>query len=127
MFCENGTLRSTSANVVVGASELDEDDDDDDIEEALILLLSSMTMSSDDEDFNPDALEARDVKEEYDSDPSDTGSDTDDGAGSGSGSEGEKQKRREVSIPFLKFRALEVYGNSFLDRNFKDRVVHSNS
>jgi len=56
---------------------------------------SDNSMSSDDEDFNPDALEARDVKEEYDSDPSDTGSDTDDGAGSGSGSEGEKQKRRE--------------------------------
>merc|ERR1719348_2722581 len=56
---------------------------------------SDNSMSSDDEDFNPDKLEARDVKEEYDSDPSDTGSDTDDGAGSGSGSEGEKQKRRE--------------------------------
>merc|ERR1719342_538485 len=56
---------------------------------------SDNPMSSDDEDFNPDKLEAKDVKEEYDSDPSDTGSDTDDGAGSGSGSEGEKQKRRE--------------------------------
>ena len=53
-------------------------------------------MSSDDEDFNPDHLTAKDVKEEYDSDPSDTGSDTDDAAGSGDGSEGEKQKRREV-------------------------------
>ena len=31
------------------------------------------SMSSDDEDFNPDALEAKDAKEEYDSDPSDTG------------------------------------------------------
>merc|ERR1712241_513979 len=51
------------------------------------------SMSSDDEDFNPDALEARDVKEEYDSDPSDTGSS--DGEGSGSGSEGEKEKRRK--------------------------------
>ena len=30
-------------------------------------------MSSDDEDFNPDELEARSAKEEYDSDPSDTG------------------------------------------------------
>ena len=45
-------------------------------------------------DFNPDALEARDVKEEYDSDPSDTGSSDDEG--SGSGSEGEKEKRRKV-------------------------------
>ena len=52
------------------------------------------SMSSDDEDFNPDKLEAKDVKEEYDSDPSDTGSDTDEG--SGSGSEGEKAKRRQV-------------------------------
>merc|ERR1712098_463602 len=61
---------------------------------------SDNSMSSDDEDFNPDKLEAKDVKEEYDSDPSDTGSDTDDGAGSGSGSEGknrreERRKRRE--------------------------------
>ena len=47
-------------------------------------------------DFNPDALEARDVKEEYDSDPSDTGSSDDEG--SGSGSEGEKEKRRKVGI-----------------------------
>merc|ERR1719499_2677134 len=54
---------------------------------------SADSMSSDDEDFNPDKLEAKDVKEEYDSDPSDTGSDTD--AGSGSGSEGEKEKRRQ--------------------------------
>jgi len=57
---------------------------------------SDNSMSSDDEDFNPDGLEARDAKEEYDSDPSDTGSDTGDDAGSGSGSEGEKQKRREA-------------------------------
>ena len=57
---------------------------------------SENSMSSDDEDFNPDGLEAKDAKEEYDSDPSDTGSDTEDGLGSGSGSEGEKQKRREV-------------------------------
>ena len=49
-------------------------------------------------DFNPDALEARDVKEEYDSDPSDTGSS--DGEGSGSGSEGEKEKRRKVGIKY---------------------------
>merc|ERR550532_751674 len=37
---------------------------------------SENSMSSDDEDFNPDGLEARDAKEEYDSDPSDTGSET---------------------------------------------------
>ncbi len=33
----------------------------------------SNSMSSDDEDFNPDELEAKSAKEEYDSDPSDTG------------------------------------------------------
>lgn len=54
---------------------------------------SNNSMSSDDEDFNPDALEAKDAKEEYDSDPSDTGSETDEG--SGDGSEGEKEKRRQ--------------------------------
>merc|ERR1719318_120872 len=54
---------------------------------------SNNSMSSDDEDFNPDTLEAKDAKEEYDSDPSDTGSETDEG--SGSGSEGEKSKRRK--------------------------------
>merc|ERR1719334_2785766 len=54
---------------------------------------SDNSMSSDDEDFNPDALEAKDAKEEYDSDPSDTGSESDEG--SGSGSEGEKSKRRK--------------------------------
>jgi len=57
---------------------------------------SNNSMSSDDEDFNPDALEAKDAKEEYDSDPSDTGSDTDEG--SGSGSEGEKEKKRELKL-----------------------------
>merc|ERR1711915_556750 len=55
---------------------------------------SDNSMSSDDEDFNPDALEAKDAKEEYDSDPSDTGSESDEG--SGSGSEGEKSKRRKL-------------------------------
>merc|ERR1719186_1728927 len=54
---------------------------------------SNNSMSSDDEDFNPDALEAKDAKEEYDSDPSDTGSETDEG--SRDGSEGEKEKRRQ--------------------------------
>ena len=36
----------------------------------------SASMSSDDEDFNPDELEAKSAKEEYDSDPSDTGEPT---------------------------------------------------
>lgn len=51
----------------------------------------SGSMSSDDEDFNPDELEAKSAKEEYDSDPSDTGSDTDENF---SGSEGEKERKR---------------------------------
>jgi len=56
------------------------------------------SMSSDDTDFNPDALEAKDAKEEYDSDPSDTGSDTEGEGGeggdvSGSGSEAEAKKK----------------------------------
>merc|ERR1719402_796575 len=42
---------------------------------------SNSSMSSDDTDFNPDQLEAKDAKEEYDSDPSDTGSDTEGGEG----------------------------------------------
>jgi len=55
---------------------------------------SNNSMSSDDTDFNPDALEAKDAKEEYDSDPSDTGSDTEgDGEGDdASGSEAEAKK-----------------------------------
>ena len=52
------------------------------------------------EDFiRNDMDEARDVKEEYDSDPSDTGSSDDEG--SGSGSEGEKEKRRKVRLIFI--------------------------
>jgi len=51
----------------------------------------SGSMSSDDEEFNPDELEARSAKEEYDSDPSDTGSDTDENF---SGSEGEQERKR---------------------------------
>ena len=35
------------------------------------------SMSSDDTDFNPDALEALSAKEEYDSEPSSTSSDSD--------------------------------------------------
>lgn len=52
----------------------------------------SASMSSDDEDFNPDELEAKSAKEEYDSDPSDTGSDTEDE--DMSGSDGEKERKR---------------------------------
>merc|ERR1712130_894749 len=53
---------------------------------------SNSSMSSDDEDFNPDKLEAKDAKEEYDSDPSDTGEDTGEEE-EGSGSEAEEKKR----------------------------------
>jgi len=63
----------------------DAESDDDD----------NSSMSSDDEDFNPDALEAKDAKEEYDSDPSDTGSESE--ALSGSDSETER-KRQEKAV-----------------------------
>jgi len=57
---------------------------------------SNKSMSSDDEDFNPDRLEAKDAKEEYDSDPSDTDGDTDGGEeGSGSEAETKKAARKE--------------------------------
>merc|ERR1712130_421174 len=55
---------------------------------------SNSSMSSDDEDFNPDKLEAKDAKEEYDSDPSDTGEDTGEEE-EGSGSEAEEKKREQ--------------------------------
>jgi len=58
---------------------------------------SDKSMSSDDEDFNPDKLEAKDAKEEYDSDPSDTGSDSGgDGEGSAGGSGDEEKKKAKA-------------------------------
>jgi len=51
------------------------------------------SMSSDDTDFNPDALEAKDAKEEYDSDPSDTGSDS---AGEDGGDDSAKEEKKKV-------------------------------
>jgi len=56
---------------------------------------SNKSMSSDDEDFNPDKLEAKDAKEEYDSDPSDTGSDTEGGEEEGSDAEEKKKAKAE--------------------------------
>merc|ERR1712012_1540950 len=63
------------------ASKLDLSKDDVDHHAELVKAdaessSSNSSMSSDDEDFNPDKLEAKDAKEEYDSDPSDTGSDS---------------------------------------------------
>ena len=54
---------------------------------------SNSSMSTDDEDFNQDELEANDTKEEYDSDPSDTCSNSGVGNEEGSDSEAEKKKR----------------------------------
>ena len=48
------------------------------------------SMSSDDTDFNPDALEALSAKEEYDSEPSSTSSDSD-----GEANDSDAEKRRE--------------------------------
>ena len=56
---------------------------------------SNKSMSSDDEDFNPDKLEAKDAKEEYDSDPSDTGSESE-GGEEGSGSENEAKREAKA-------------------------------
>jgi len=49
------------------------------------------SMSSDDEEFNPDTLEAKDAKEEYDSDPSDTGSENEEEL---TGSDSETERKR---------------------------------
>jgi len=57
---------------------------------------SNDSMSSDDEDFNPDALEAKEAKEEYDSDPSDTDSEGDDEDFGGSGSENERKRAEKA-------------------------------
>jgi len=56
---------------------------------------SEESMSSDDTDFNPDQLEAKDAKEEYDSDPSDTDSEMSDDGGSGSEVEEKRKKKME--------------------------------
>ena len=81
------------------ASKLDLSKDDVDHHAELVkadaVSSSNSSMSSDDEDFNPDKLEAKDAKEEYDSDPSDTGEDTGEEEG-GSGSEAEEKKRAKA-------------------------------
>ena len=78
------------------ASKLDLSKDDVDHHAELVKAdaesSSNSSMSSDDEDFNPDKLEAKDAKEEYDSDPSDTGSDSGPGEEEGSDSEAEAKK-----------------------------------
>jgi len=81
---------------------------------------SDNSMSSDDEDFNPDALEAKDAKEEYDSDPSDTGSDTGE-EGSGSGSEGEKEKKREAKIKKKEEKAQRKKSSAPTERRSKPK------
>ena len=50
------------------------------------------TLTSDEEVFNLDKLESKDAKEEYDSDPSDTGSDSGPGEEEGSDSEAEAKQ-----------------------------------
>ena len=51
------------------------------------------TLTSDEEVFNLDKLESKDAKEEYDSDPSDTGSNSGPGQEEGLGSEAKEKKR----------------------------------
>ena len=59
------------------------------------------SMSSDDTDFNPDALEALSAKEEYDSEPSSTSSDSD----------GEVKSQITISqfFRFVKFVKLQFH------------------
>jgi len=83
---EPGKLDLASNNIdhhaeLVKANAASDDESDND---------SDKSMSSDDEDFNPDKLEAKDAKEEYDSDPSDTGSDS----GEGESDDEEKKKAK---------------------------------
>ena len=63
------------------ASKLDLSKDDVDHHAELVKAdaesSSNSSMSSDDEDFNPDKLEAKDAKEEYDSNPSESDGDED--------------------------------------------------
>lgn len=56
---------------------------------------SGSSMSSDDEDFNPDALEALSAREEYDSEPDTTSSEDSDVSGSGSDAERKKEEKRK--------------------------------
>merc|ERR1712029_484042 len=56
---------------------------------------SGSSMSSDDEDFNPDALEALSAREEYDSEPDTTSSEDSDVSGSGSEVERKKEEKRK--------------------------------
>jgi len=56
---------------------------------------SEESMSSDDTDFNPDNLDAKDAKEEYDSDPSDTDSEMSDDGEDGSEDEEKKKLKAE--------------------------------
>ena len=57
---------------------------------------SGSSMSSDDEDFNPDMLEALSAREEYDSEPTTTSSEDSDVSGSGSEVERKKAEKRKV-------------------------------
>lgn len=71
--------------------------------------MSDESMSSDDTDFNPDALEALSAKEEYDSEPSTTSSDTD-GEENGSDAErrrAERKKKKEEKAERQKKRSSE--------------------
>merc|ERR1712079_657765 len=52
-------------------------------------------MSSDDEDFNPDTLEAQSAKEEYDSEPTTTSSEDSDVSGSGSDADRKREEKKK--------------------------------
>merc|ERR1712241_1463867 len=66
-----------------------------------------------------DNLTAVDAKEEYDSDPSDTGGDTDEG--SGSGSEGEKEKKRQAKAERKAAKAKRKKSSAPSERSSKPK------
>ena len=80
----------------IDASKLDLSKDDIDhhteLAKADAESSSNSYMFSDDKDFNLDKLEEKDAKKEYDSDPSDTGSDSGPGEEEGSDSEAEAKQ-----------------------------------
>ena len=75
--------------------------------EAEELTSGSSDLSSDDEDFNPDNLEALSAKEEYDSEPSTTSSEDEDSDDGGQGPEAEAKRQEKAKKKAEKKAAKE--------------------
>jgi len=81
-------------------------------------------MSSDDEDFNPDALEALSAKEEYDSEPSETSSEGEsEGDDGGTGPEAEARRAEKAKKKAEKKAAKERRKSSKDPKEKKERKV----